>query len=252
MHQTCKYSLRLAETEYDLRRAQAMRAGQFGAKVVRRILDADAFDANYQHVLITERETDEIYACFRFMHFKDGSDVDQSYSSQFYDLQRLITYRKPMLEVGRFCLKGGIQDQDLLRIAWAYLTSYVDRHDIAFLFGCSSFDGVDNAKYTDAFALLKEHYLAPERWKPQVKAGEVFEFAKQLKCYKPALRSANQNIPPLLRTYLGMGGWVSDHAVVDRALGTLHVFTGLEVDAIPASRARLFRASAQAITLKSA
>jgi len=59
-------------------------------------------------------------------------------------------------------------------------------------------------------------------------------------------------MPPFLRAYLGMGGWVSEHAVVDRDLGTLHVFTGLEVDAIPASRAKFFRASAQAITLKSA
>jgi L-ornithine Nalpha-acyltransferase len=36
-------------------------------------------------------------------------------------------------------------------------------------------------------------------------------------------------LPPLLRTYLGMGGWVSDHAVVDRELDTLHVFTCVEV-----------------------
>ena len=30
-----------------------------------------------------------------------------------------------------------------------------------------------------------------------------------------------------------MGGWVSDHAVVDRQMNTLHVFTGLEIAAIP-------------------
>ena len=36
-------------------------------------------------------------------------------------------------------------------------------------------------------------------------------------------------MPPLLRTYLLMGGWVSDHAVVDRHMDTLHVFTGLEI-----------------------
>ncbi len=40
-------------------------------------------------------------------------------------------------------------------------------------------------------------------------------------------------MPPLLRTYLMMGGWVSDHAVVDRQMNTLHVFTGLEIGAIP-------------------
>ena len=53
------------------------------------------------------------------------------------------------------------------------------------------------------------------------------------------------NIPPLLRTYLAMGGWVSDHAVVDRAMNTLHVFTGLEIAAIPEARKKLLRAIVQ-------
>ena len=48
-------------------------------------------------------------------------------------------------------------------------------------------------------------------------------------------------MPPLLRSYLTMGGWVSDHAVVDRDLNTLHVFTGLEISAIPPARARALR-----------
>jgi putative hemolysin len=51
-------------------------------------------------------------------------------------------------------------------------------------------------------------------------------------------------MPPLLRTYLMMGGWVSDHAVIDRQMGTLHVFTGVEIRAIPAARARMLRALA--------
>jgi putative hemolysin len=48
----------------------------------------------------------------------------------------------------------------------------------------------------------------------------------------------------LLRSYLSMGGWVSDHAVVDRNLNTLHVFTGLEIRSIPPARARILRAIA--------
>jgi putative hemolysin len=51
-------------------------------------------------------------------------------------------------------------------------------------------------------------------------------------------------MPPLLRSYLAMGGWVSDHAVLDKALNTLHVFTGLEVSTIPPARARRLRALA--------
>tara|TARA_B100000780_G_scaffold245899_1_gene190158 strand:+ start:387 stop:530 length:144 start_codon:yes stop_codon:yes gene_type:complete len=34
-----------------------------------------------------------------------------------------------------------------------------------------------------------------------------------------------------------LGGWVSDHAVVDHAMGTLHVFNGVELDSIPCPQA---------------
>ena len=39
-----------------------------------------------------------------------------------------------------------------------------------------------------------------------------------------------------------MGGWVSDYAVVDHHMRTLHVFTGFEITKIPAARKRLLRA----------
>ncbi len=57
-------------------------------------------------------------------------------------------------------------------------------------------------------------------------------------------RSGLAALPPLLRTYLGMGGWVSDHAVIDRDLDTLHVFTAVEIAKIPPARARALRAIA--------
>lgn len=75
-----------------------------------------------------------------------------------------------------------------------------------------------------------------------VKAPQVFRFARALRLRKPDPKRAMAELPPLLRTYLMMGGWVSDHAVVDRHLNTLHVFTGLEIRAIPPARARLFAA----------
>jgi putative hemolysin len=52
-----------------------------------------------------------------------------------------------------------------------------------------------------------------------------------------------RQMPPLLRSYLAMGGWVSDHAVIDRDLGTMHVFTGLEADSVPACRLRALEAA---------
>jgi putative hemolysin len=76
---------------------------------------------------------------------------------------------------------------------------------------------------------------------PRVKAPSVFEFARKLAGVTPDMANAMKAMPPLLRSYLRMGGWVSDHAVVDRDLNTLHVFTGLEIGAIPSARARTLR-----------
>ena len=71
----------------------------------------------------------------------------------------------------------------------------------------------------------------------------MFRFARSLPARAPDLKAAVRGMPPLLRSYLAMGGWVSDHAVIDRDLGTLHVFTGLEISAVPAARARFLRAA---------
>ena len=49
-------------------------------------------------------------------------------------------------------------------------------------------------------------------------------------------KKALSNMPPLLKTYLSMGAWVSDHAVVDFNMKTLHLFTGMEISKIPKRR----------------
>lgn len=146
-----------------------------------------------------------------------------------------------MVEVGRFCVHPEWKDPDILRVAWGALTRYVDETGVGMLFGCSSFMGTDTAPYEDSFAMLRERHLAPKRWLPRVKAPDVFRFGRLLRRRKPDARAAMAGMPPLLRTYLMMGGWVSDHAVVDRQLNTLHVFTGLEIGAIPPRRAALLR-----------
>ena len=48
-------------------------------------------------------------------------------------------------------------------------------------------------------------------------------------------------MPPLLKTYLSMGAWVSDHAVIDSNMNTLHLFTGMEISKIPENRKQFLR-----------
>lgn len=240
-----KYRARLAETAADQESAQRLRflafASEHGADSRQNGLDSDQFDPLCKHFLIENRRTGQLLCCFRIMIFPSGAEISKSYSAQFYELSALESYSAPMVELGRVCVHPAENDPDLLRLAWAAITRYVDNHDVELLFGCSSFKGINTDSYSDAFAILRDKHLAPKRWLPRVKAPKLFSFSKLLRRTGDTEKGMRL-MPPLLKTYLMMGGWVSDHAVIDRHMNTLHVFTGVEIRAIPAARKRLLRA----------
>lgn len=241
-----KYRARLAASSEDLCLTQSLRHRSFLAQrgiAVDQGRDADDFDVLCQHVLVEELATGRLVCCYRLMQFAPGQTLASSYAAQVYGLAALDAFAGAKLELGRFCLDPDWHDPDILRLAWGAMAQIVDAQKVSLLFGCSSFDGTDWLPHAKALALLRAH-LAPSRWQPTEKAAELFRFAKELHAVHVDLREALQGLPPLLRTYLAMAGWVSDHAVIDRQFDTLHVFTGVEIAKIPPARARALRAIA--------
>ncbi|HEY9019723.1 GNAT family N-acetyltransferase [Seohaeicola sp. SP36] len=237
------YRVRTAATEDDLRAALRLRQLAFhpDSPVSDASLDRDSFDSLCTHVLVEDLRDGQLVGCFRLLEIREAAQIGISYSAQYYDLAPLTAFPGPMIEIGRFCIHPDRHDPDILRLAWAALTRHVDAQGIALMFGCSSFRGTDQDRYLDTFAMLKADHLAPPEWRPGIKAPQVFAFGAQVR-RRPDKRRGLQMMPPLLRTYLMMGGWVSDHAVIDTRMNTLHVFTGLEIRAIPDARKRLLRA----------
>ncbi|MGB0959915.1 MAG: GNAT family N-acetyltransferase [Halocynthiibacter sp.] len=239
-----RYHVRFAQTREDIRAVQALRGRAFRLqKGENDVIDVDRYDEFYQHIMVYDAKSGHLICTFRIFQLSSGADIKSSYSAQYYELDTLKSFKGPMVEMGRFCIAPEVTDPDVLRVAWGAITRFVDQSGIEMLFGCSSFQGIDPEEYRDSFALLKAKHQAPTRWLPRIKAPNVFRFGSKLP-QKPDLKLAMLKMPPLLRTYLMMGGWVSDHAVIDRDLNTLHVFTGLEIRAIPPARKRLLRAVA--------
>jgi L-ornithine Nalpha-acyltransferase len=244
-----RYRAKLAQTRADVLACQQLRYLAFiearglapAGQAERR--DEDEFDAHCRHMMVEDARSGQLVCCFRMMPLESGAEIARSYSAKWYELDRLKEYPGRLVEMGRFCIHPAYKDPAILRVAWNAMTRYVDEQEIGLIFGCSSFYGVDAEAYSDAFALLKEKHLAPKRWLPRVKAPKVFRFARILKLRRPNMSLALRRMPPLLRTYLMMGGWVSDHAVIDEKLNTLHVFTGIEIARVPEARARRIRRS---------
>jgi L-ornithine Nalpha-acyltransferase len=232
-----RYDVRLARNGAEVTAAQQLRHLAFWAARGRARadgLDADAHDSSARHVLVWDRTSGEMVACYR-IHTWDGATLPQSYAAQFYDLARLASYPGPMLELGRFCLHPDRHDPDILRLAWAAMARMVDDLGIGLMFGCSSFAGADPARHREALGFLAGR-TAPDRWRPMARSADRVALHA---CAQGAGQAAQ--LPPLLRTYLTMGGWVSDHAVIDSVMDTLHVLTAVEIASIPPARAVALR-----------
>ncbi len=232
-----RYVVRAAEGRDDLIAAQRLRAAAFGLDA----RDVDAFDSVCTHMLIEDRRLGRLVGCFRLLPLDSGAGVEGSYAAQFYDLSALGAYPEPMTELGRFCIHPAARDPEILRAAWGAITAHVDGCGVGMLFGCTSFRGTDPTPYRAAFAALARAHLAPRAWAPRPRAATTVPLAGAT--VPDDTRRALADVPPLLRSYLGMGGWVSDHAVVDSTMNTLHVFTGLEIASIPEARKQLLRAT---------
>lgn len=236
-----RYSARLAASTADLAAALALRHLRFRARrgPGHAASDEDSFDAACQHMLVHDATTGDLLCCYRLMTFASGRSLATSYAAQFYDLAPLASHSQPLIELGRFCLHPAHHDPDILRLAWAALTRLVDINHATLLFGCSSFDGADPTAHAAALGHLARHHLAPTDLNPGVLTPGAVDLRPLA-----GLTPDRAQLPPLLKTYLAMGGSVSDHAVIDRDLDTLHVFTALPIAAIPRHRAAALRALA--------
>jgi L-ornithine Nalpha-acyltransferase len=201
--------------------------------------DADAFDSASLHGLVTDTASGRTSVAFRVRVFATTTDLSDSYTGQFYDLSPLSRSSGPCLELGRLCQDTTRVDPAALRVAWAALTQLADAQGVAILIGCSSFAGADMHRHAPALATLKAHHLGPAALRPLRKSPLAFDL--------PGSDIFPGPLPPLLRSYLSLGGWVSDHAVCDPLLDTVHVFTGLCVADIPDLRKQRLRALANSL-----
>ena len=225
---------RFAVNDADILACQSLRHfAFFGTQGI----DSDRFDADFDHVLI-ENDAGTLLATMRLRVLQTQDQIAKTYTGQFY---RITGLEGPLIELGRFCLREDGGSADVLRMAWAFLTAQVDRTGAKWLFGCSSFAGMQPDDHAAAFRILADRFQIDHNI--QIDPQDV-EFVS-LSSAGGDVRGGISGMPTLLRSYLSLGGKTGGHAVVDADMGTLHVCTLLEIAAVPAARADRLRALAK-------
>lgn len=219
-----------ADTDSVMRlRAQIFRGGAFAD-------DSDQFDPDCQHLWVG-RQGQGLSATLRLRLHHTPLDVLSGYAAQVYDLTRLAGAGGPVLELGRLCSTPSVlpDEGDIMRLLWAGVARVVLKSGAKRLIGCTSFPTTDLKSIAPALSLLAHQHLGPDHLRPGRKAARTH----LLPVAKPYLAQGLSLLPPLLRSYLLVGGWVSDHVVVDADLGTSHVFTCVDIATMPEARKRV-------------
>ena len=212
--------------------AHRLKAQKFRQRVFRGSesgLDSDEFDELSDHCLVYDKKSeDKLVLVFRSRTYLSMKEILFSYSAQYYDLTKLIDLPFKPMEIGRLCIDEDSSDPFLLLSAFKYIASLISNCGVDFIFGCTSFVGADNPAHLDSLCYLEKNQIAGSKFPVRKKASSILNIKDQI-AIREKHKPAKNFLPPLLKFYLRLGGKVSDHAVIDRDLDTLHVFTFVDL-----------------------
>lgn len=230
MHQPPSFEVRLAAGDDDLRAAQGLRYEVFVAELggdgpgvdhdAR--LEADAFDAACDHLLLIDRtrEGAPVAGVYRLMRDDQAEGVGRFYSEAEYDLAPLRNSGRRLLELGRSCLHRDYRGGSGMMHLWRGLGDYVARHGVEVLFGVASFHGTDPRALAQPLSNLHHRHLAPPELRVRSRAFQPMDL---LPAEEVDRRQAVLETPALIKGYLRLGGMVGEGAYVDHAFNTVDV-----------------------------
>src|SRR6478609_2866949 len=237
------FEVRLAESAAEIDAAQALRYRVFyeemtakpTPEMAARRRDFDAFDGVCDHLLVLDRRRGEgpegIVGTYRLIRRPAAAKMGRFYSSAEYDVQKMIDYPGEVLELGRSCIAKDARNTATMQMLWRGIALYAYHYNVQVMFGCASFPGVDPAQHALALSYLYHHHLAP----PEIRVRALESRYVKMDVLERGSydqRKAMARVPPLIKGYLRLGGFVGDGAVIDPEFNTTDVFIIVKTEII--------------------
>jgi len=237
------FEVRLAGTRAEIEAAQAMRYRIFyeemqampTPEMAATKRDFDGFDEVCDHLLVLDRRRgdgpDSIVGTYRLLRRQAAAQMGRFYSAAEYDIQKMIDYPGEVLELGRSCIAKDARNTATMQMLWRGTALYAHHYDIQVMFGCPSFPGTDPAQHAQAMSYLYHHHLAPPDIRVRALAHRYVKM-DMLERDSYDARKAMARVPPIIKGYLRLGGFVGDGAVIDAQFNTTDVFVIVKTELV--------------------
>jgi len=226
--------VRIATSPAEIDAVQALRYRVFyqemGARpdpeAARSLRDVDAYDAVADHLLVMDHQMgdgpDAVVGTYRLIRREAAARVGRFYSADEYDISKMLSFPGSILELGRSCVNLEHRGRATMQLLWSGIAAYVNLHSIDLMFGCASLPGIDPDENAERLTYLYANHLAPEEIRPRALESRFIEMRRM----DPATLDARRTLaglPPLVKGYLRLGGFVGDGAVIDTQFNTTDV-----------------------------
>jgi L-ornithine Nalpha-acyltransferase len=195
--------------------------------------DFDAFDDICDHLLVLDHSNgaEAVVGTYRLIRREAAQRLGAFYSAAEYDIAALVSYPGEILELGRSCVEPSHRPRPVLQLLWSGIAAYVFHYQIALLFGCASLPGTDPDALAEPLSYLYHHHLAPPALRARALAERYVEMRRlDAGAIDPVRTPAT--LPPLIKGYLRVGGFVGDGAVIDEQFNTTDVCIVLKTELV--------------------
>ncbi len=230
--------IKLAQCQQEVEAAQALRYRVFYDEMAAspdRVMaltgrDQDSFDEHCDHLLVIDRERSGcVVGTYRLLNRAGARARGQFYSADEYDISQLLAYPGAILELGRSCVDADYRTGATMQLLWRGIAAYVFHYQIDVMFGCASLPGTELKALRLPLAYLHHYFLAPPGLRPRA-LDDRYVPMDRAGLRELDVAAARQALPPLIKGYLRLGGFVSDGAVVDEQFGTTDVCVVVKTD----------------------
>ena len=226
--------VRLAEDEDEVNAALSLRYRVFYNEMharptpdmAARQQDFDAYDDFCDHLLVIDYErgagADAVVGTYRLIRRTPAEAHGGFYTAAEYDIETLLSYPGGLLELGRSCVDTDYRNRATMQLLWRGIANYIQHFQIAVMFGCASLPGTDPNFLGPQLSYLYHYHLAPPGLRPRALETRYVD----MRICDPAMidrRKALADLPPLIKGYLRLGGFVGDGAVIDHQFNTTDV-----------------------------
>jgi putative hemolysin len=243
--------LRIARTPEELEAAQALRYRVFykemgaqpdaGAAASGR--DSDRYDAVADHLLVVDHDlgngADAVVGTYRLIRREAAESIGRFYSADEYDISLIERFPGNVLELGRSCVDSAYRGRAAMQLLWRGIAAYIFTHNIDLMFGCASLPGTDVDALAAELTYLYANHLAPA----DIRLRALPDRYVDMRRMDPGEIDARQvlvGLPPLIKGYLRLGGFVGDGAVVDHQFNTTDVAIIVQTDLVTGKYYRHF------------